>query len=167
MRVHAQGGKGSRLLRGLCARVISSDKCGLPAEGSSQVRMPPFTPCVVCADGSCVRHPQALFAGFVEANATCMSRYKESGATATLAVSVGWELLVASVGDSLAYLDTGSEIVQVRGGGYHHPACRGLAGLPGHWLRDCAGEGGGYHHLACRLGAAGGQRRGLAGLPGH
>ena len=59
---------------------------------------------------------QALFAGFVEANATCMSRYKESGATATLAVSVGWELLVASVGDSLAYLDTGSEIVQVRGG---------------------------------------------------
>ena len=63
-----------------------------------------------------MRHPQALFAGFVEANATCMSRYKESGATATLAVSVGWELLVASVGDSLAYLDTGSEIVQVRRG---------------------------------------------------
>jgi len=28
---------------------------------------------------------------------------------------VGWELLVASVGDSLAYLDTGAEIVQVRG----------------------------------------------------
>lgn len=54
-----------------------------------------------------------MFAGFVEANATCMSRYKESGTTATLAVSVGWELLVASVGDSLAYLDTGFEIVQV------------------------------------------------------
>lgn len=26
---------------------------------------------------------------------------------------VGWELLVASVGDSLAYLDTGTEIVVV------------------------------------------------------
>lgn len=63
---------------------------------------------------------QALFAGFVEADATCMSKYKESGTTATLAVAVGWELLVASVGDSLAYLDTGAEIVQVCSGPPRH-----------------------------------------------
>ena len=54
-----------------------------------------------------------MFAGFVEADKTCMAKYKESGTTATLAIAVGWELMVASVGDSLAYLDTGSEIVQV------------------------------------------------------
>ena len=28
---------------------------------------------------------------------------------------VGWELIVANVGDSLAYLDTGSEVIQVSG----------------------------------------------------
>ena len=27
---------------------------------------------------------------------------------------VGWQLLVANVGDSCAYLDTGAEVVQVR-----------------------------------------------------
>ena len=36
-----------------------------------------------------------------------------SGTTATVAVIVGWDLLVASVGDSEAYLDTGAEVVQV------------------------------------------------------
>ena len=36
-----------------------------------------------------------------------------SGATATVAVIVGWDLVVASVGDSTAYLDTGAEVVQV------------------------------------------------------
>ena len=36
-----------------------------------------------------------------------------SGSTATVAVIVGWDLLVASVGDSEAYLDTGAEVVQV------------------------------------------------------
>ena len=56
---------------------------------------------------------QAMFAGFVEADKVCMAKYKESGTTATLAVAVGWELVIASVGDSLAYLDTGAEIVQV------------------------------------------------------
>lgn len=30
------------------------------------------------------------------------------------AVQIGWELLVANVGDSLAFLDTGNEIIQVR-----------------------------------------------------
>ncbi len=37
-----------------------------------------------------------------------------SGTTATVAVVVGWEVLVANVGDSLAFLDTGSEVVQAR-----------------------------------------------------
>ena len=36
-----------------------------------------------------------------------------SGSTATVAVIVGWDLLVASVGDSEAYLDTGAEVIQV------------------------------------------------------
>lgn len=36
-----------------------------------------------------------------------------SGATATVAVVVSWDLVVASVGDSTAYLDTGAEVVQV------------------------------------------------------
>ena len=36
-----------------------------------------------------------------------------SGATATVAVIVGWDLVLASVGDSTAYLDTGAEVVQV------------------------------------------------------
>ncbi len=36
-----------------------------------------------------------------------------SGTTATVAAIVGWDLLVASVGDSEAYLDTGAEVIQV------------------------------------------------------
>lgn len=37
-----------------------------------------------------------------------------SGTTATAAVVVGWELLVANVGDSCAYLDTGAEVLLAR-----------------------------------------------------
>jgi hypothetical protein len=37
-----------------------------------------------------------------------------SGTTATVAAVVGWELLVANVGDSCAYLDTGAEVLLVR-----------------------------------------------------
>lgn len=36
-----------------------------------------------------------------------------SGSTATVVVVCGWEVIVASVGDSLAYVDTGAEVVQV------------------------------------------------------
>ena len=36
-----------------------------------------------------------------------------SGTTATAAVVLGWELLVANVGDSCAYLDTGAEVLLV------------------------------------------------------
>lgn len=38
---------------------------------------------------------------------------QESGSTATVAAISGWSVIVANVGDSLAYLDTGSEVVQV------------------------------------------------------
>ena len=57
--------------------------------------------------------PQALHAGFVDCDAACMKRFATSGTTATMAVCVGWELLVASVGDSYAYLDTGAQIIMV------------------------------------------------------
>src|SRR5690349_11172621 len=58
---------------------------------------------------------QALFAGFLEADKICRQRHKVSGTTATLAVAVGWELFVANVGDSAAYLDTGKEVIAVSG----------------------------------------------------
>lgn len=38
---------------------------------------------------------------------------QESGTTATAAVLAGWDLIVANVGDSCAFLDTGSEVLQV------------------------------------------------------
>lgn len=56
---------------------------------------------------------QAMYAAFMRADAECKRRWKKSGTTATLAVACGWELLVASVGDSCAYLDTGREIMLV------------------------------------------------------
>jgi len=46
-------------------------------------------------------------------HAQCCLTTQVSGATATVAVIVGWDLVVASVGDSTAYLDTGAEVVQV------------------------------------------------------
>lgn len=38
-----------------------------------------------------------------------------SGTTATVALIIGDEILVATVGDSLAYLDTGDAVLQVSG----------------------------------------------------
>jgi hypothetical protein len=49
----------------------------------------------------------------MRADAECKRRFRKSGTTATLAVVCGWELLVASVGDSCAYLDTGREVMMV------------------------------------------------------
>jgi serine/threonine protein phosphatase PrpC len=51
-----------------------------------------------------------MFAGFLEADKVCKARFKVSGTTATLAVVVGWEVFVANVGDSEAYLDTGKQV---------------------------------------------------------
>ncbi|KAF6254310.1 hypothetical protein COO60DRAFT_1703399 [Scenedesmus sp. NREL 46B-D3] len=61
------------------------------------------------------RLPKALFAGFLEADKACRARHRVSGATATLALVAGWELLVANVGDSAAYLDTGKEVIALSG----------------------------------------------------
>ena len=41
-------------------------------------------------------------------------RVQVSGTTATVAIVLGWELLVANVGDSCAYLDTGAEVLLAR-----------------------------------------------------
>ncbi|KAL6770632.1 hypothetical protein ACKKBF_B32030 [Auxenochlorella protothecoides x Auxenochlorella symbiontica] len=57
------------------------------------------------------RLPQALVDGFEACNADACARFKTGGSTATLAVIVGWHLLVGSVGDSFAVLDTGSEVL--------------------------------------------------------
>ena len=37
---------------------------------------------------------------------------QQSGTTATLVTLVGWDVFVANVGDSCAYLDTGCEVLQ-------------------------------------------------------
>jgi serine/threonine protein phosphatase PrpC len=53
--------------------------------------------------------------GFAEADDEIAQRRPAGGGTtATLVLAAGWELLVASAGDSLAVLDTGSEVVLVR-----------------------------------------------------
>lgn len=57
--------------------------------------------------------PQALYGAFMRADAECKRRFKKSGTTATFAAACGWELVVASVGDSCAYLDTGREVMLV------------------------------------------------------
>jgi serine/threonine protein phosphatase PrpC len=61
------------------------------------------------------RLPAALAAAFLRCDAEAQARFPRGGTTATLAVQAGWELLVASVGDSLAFLDTGAEVLAVSG----------------------------------------------------
>ncbi|KAI8474390.1 MAG: hypothetical protein J3K34DRAFT_130545 [Monoraphidium minutum] len=84
------------------------------------------------------RLPKALYAAFMRADAECKRRFRKSGTTATLAVACGWSLLVAGVGDSCAYLDTGREIMLVS---------------PNHRIDDNADE-------RARIIAAGGARQG-------
>lgn len=62
----------------------------------------------------CVR--QACVEGFTEVDAEIGRRAGGSGGgtTAVLALAVGWELLIAGVGDSLAVLDTGAQVKVVR-----------------------------------------------------
>jgi hypothetical protein len=62
------------------------------------------------------RLPQACATAFRSVDTDAQCRWPQrGGSTATLAVACGWELLVANVGDSCAYLDTGSEVLQVGG----------------------------------------------------
>ncbi|KAL3143652.1 hypothetical protein ABBQ38_002448 [Trebouxia sp. C0009 RCD-2024] len=57
--------------------------------------------------------PAALVSTFKKVQDQFHAHTQVSGSTATVAVIVGWDLLVASVGDSEAYLDTGAEVIQV------------------------------------------------------
>ncbi|GAB4820030.1 hypothetical protein N2152v2_007076 [Parachlorella kessleri] len=63
------------------------------------------------------RLPQACREGFLACDLEARAQWRKDGGgtTATLAFVVGWELLVASCGDSCAYLDTGTEVLLVSG----------------------------------------------------
>ena len=62
---------------------------------------------MLTARGSGMLPPEAVRAEVLR------TMLQESGTTATVAALVGWTVVVANVGDSLAFLDTGSEVVQV------------------------------------------------------
>ena len=57
--------------------------------------------------------PALLTQLFVETDRAWCEEKRPSGTTATVAVLSGWEVVVASVGDSDLWLDTGAEIVRV------------------------------------------------------
>jgi serine/threonine protein phosphatase PrpC len=61
------------------------------------------------------RLPQALVQAFIQTDKESHRRFNRGGTTATVAVLCGWELVVANVGDSLAYLDTGTEVLCICG----------------------------------------------------
>lgn len=76
-------------------------------------------PGVCCCRQACLHGAplctQALHTAFVGLDAECRQRFARSGTTATVAVAVGWEVVIANVGDSVAYLDTGDQVVKVSG----------------------------------------------------
>lgn len=59
------------------------------------------------------RLPQALRDGFQRTDAEFKARHETSGTTATVALVCGWDLVVANVGDSVAYFDTGASVLLV------------------------------------------------------
>ncbi|CAD7696623.1 unnamed protein product, partial [Ostreobium quekettii] len=59
--------------------------------------------------------PEALVEAFTCADDVCRAMNLDSGTTATVAVLAGWEVIIGNVGDSLAVLDTGCEVLQVSG----------------------------------------------------
>ncbi|KAK9918098.1 hypothetical protein WJX75_001295 [Coccomyxa subellipsoidea] len=59
--------------------------------------------------------PHALSDAFQKVEADFFEHTKVSGSTATVAALTGWEVVIANVGDSCAYLDTGGEVVLVSG----------------------------------------------------
>ncbi|KAK9830885.1 hypothetical protein WJX81_001707 [Elliptochloris bilobata] len=69
----------------------------------------------VSQDAAAVALPGALSRAFCGVQEQFFETSKVSGTTATAAVVLGWELLVANVGDSCAYLDTGAEVLLVSG----------------------------------------------------
>eukprot|EP01025_Chloroclados_australasicus_P005025 TRINITY_DN11411_c0_g1_i7.p2 TRINITY_DN11411_c0_g1~~TRINITY_DN11411_c0_g1_i7.p2 ORF type:complete len:965 (-),score=168.61 TRINITY_DN11411_c0_g1_i7:3538-6432(-) len=54
--------------------------------------------------------PSVLHTAFVNVDKECKEQCQQSGTTATLLVMVGWQVVVASVGDSYCYMDTGKSI---------------------------------------------------------
>ncbi|GMH41356.1 hypothetical protein BSKO_09266 [Bryopsis sp. KO-2023] len=56
--------------------------------------------------------PSALRDAFMSLDASFRLTGQDSGTTATVVAIIGWEVVVANVGDSLVYLDTGSEVLR-------------------------------------------------------
>ncbi len=61
------------------------------------------------------RLPGAVQKAFLKCDEMACKQFAHGGTTATVAVVCGWQLLVANVGDSCAYFDTGSEVLAVSG----------------------------------------------------
>jgi serine/threonine protein phosphatase PrpC len=59
------------------------------------------------------RLPAAAHRAFLKADEMARKQFNTGGTTATLVFLCGWQLLVASIGDSQAFLDTGSEVLAV------------------------------------------------------
>ena len=60
------------------------------------------------------RLPSAIHKAFLKADEQARKQFQQGGGTtATIAFLCGWQLLVASVGDSQAFLDTGNEVLSV------------------------------------------------------
>lgn len=66
-------------------------------------------------DAAVEQLPEALSHAFQQVQQDFFAQSKQSGTTATLVTLVGWDVFVANVGDSCAYLDTGCEVLQVSG----------------------------------------------------
>jgi len=61
------------------------------------------------------RLPNAVHRAFLKCDEMACKQFPHGGTTATMAFLCGWQLLVANVGDSCAYLDTGAEVLAVSG----------------------------------------------------
>ena len=59
--------------------------------------------------------PGVLHDVFGEVHREFVAEHKESGTTATVVLVCGHELISANVGDSLAFLDTGAQVLQLSG----------------------------------------------------
>jgi len=98
-------GHGGKQAAAHCAKQLMADLGrGLVALASASAVGPPHMEAAV---------PELLSRLFVETDRAWCEEGKPSGTTATVAVVSGWEVVVASVGDSDLWLDTGAEIVRV------------------------------------------------------
>ena len=98
-------GHGGKQAAAHCAKQLMADLGrGLVAFASTSAADPPHMEAAV---------PELLSRLFVETDRAWCEEGKPSGTTATVAVVSGWEVVVASVGDSDLWLDTGAEIVRV------------------------------------------------------